>query len=212
LTPSPAPATIARMVQRELIGDSPDRRLEILCERDALHATWSRFAPGRAGADLHVHRHHTDVFYVIGGELTIRLGVEDERVVARPGTLVLVPPMVVHGFLNAGDADMRYLNLHAPGCGFAGYLRALRDGRPTSFDQEPPPADGIRPTSEAIMTTGAAANEHVAVAEVDGPAPGDSFYVLDGDSAGAWIDSAPPDSGRMLAITAPPAGQSRSAA
>jgi mannose-6-phosphate isomerase-like protein (cupin superfamily) len=212
LTPPPAPATIARMVQRELIGDSPDRRLEILCERDALHATWSRFAPGRAGADLHVHRHHTDVFYVIDGELTIRLGVEDERVVARSGTLVLVPAMVVHGFLNASDADMRYLNLHAPGLGFADYLRALRDGRPTSFDQEPPPADGIRPTSEAIIATGAAANERVAVAEVEGAARGDSFYVLDGGSAGAWIDGAPPDAGRMLAITAPPADQSRSAA
>jgi mannose-6-phosphate isomerase-like protein (cupin superfamily) len=212
LTPPPAPATIARMVQRELIGDSPDRRLEILCERDALHATWSHFAPGRAGADLHVHRHHTDVFYVIDGELTIRIGVEDERVVARPGTLVLVPPMVVHGFLNAGDADVRYLNLHAPGFGFDGYLRALRDGRPTSFDQEPPPAEGIRPSSEAIMTTGAAANEHVAVAEVDGDARGDSFYLLDGESAGAWIDGAPSAAGRMLAITAPPADQSRSAA
>jgi hypothetical protein len=107
---------------------------------------------------------------------------------------------------------MRYLNLHAPGFGFADYLRALRDGRPTSFDQEPPPADGIRPTSEAIITTGAAANEHVAVAEVEGAARGDSFYALDGGSAGAWIDGAPPAAGRMLAITAPPADQSRSAA
>jgi mannose-6-phosphate isomerase-like protein (cupin superfamily) len=212
LTARAAPATIARMVQRELIGDSPDRRLEILCERDALHATWSRFAPGRAGANLHVHRHHTDVFYVIDGELTIRLGVEDEHVVAGPGKLVLVPPMVVHGFLNGSDADMRYLNLHAPGLGFADYLRALRDGRPTAFDQEPPPADGIRPSSEAIMTTGSAANEHVAVAEVAGAARGDSFYVLDGDRAGDWIDDTPPDGARMLAITAPPAGQSRSAA
>lgn len=212
MTAPPARATIARMVQRELIGDSPDRRLEILCERDALHATWSRFAPGRAGADLHVHRHHTDVFYVIDGELTIRLGVEDERIVAPSGTLVLVPPMVVHGFLNASDADMRYLNLHAPGLGFAAYLRALRDGLPTSFDQEPPPADGIRPSSQAIMTTGAAANEHVAVAQVDGAARGDSFYLLDGEAAGEWIDGAPPGAGRMLAITAPPVDQSRSAA
>jgi mannose-6-phosphate isomerase-like protein (cupin superfamily) len=212
LTERAAPATIAGMVQRELIGDSPDRRLEILCERDALHATWSRFGPGRAGADLHVHRRHTDVFYVIDGELTIRLGVEDERVVAPAGTLVLVPPMVVHGFLNASDADTRYLNLHAPGLGFADYLRALRDGRPTSFDQEPPPADGIRPSSEAITTTGAAANEHVAVAEVAVVARGDAFYVLDGERAGDWIDGAAPAGARMLAITAPPADQSRSAA
>jgi mannose-6-phosphate isomerase-like protein (cupin superfamily) len=204
LTEPAAPATIVQMVQRELIGDSPDRRLEILCERDALHATWSRFAPGRAGADLHVHRHHTDVFYVIDGELTIRLGVEDERIVAPAGTLVLVPPMVVHGFLNASDADTRYLNLHAPGFGFAGYLRALRDGRPTSFDQEPPPADGIRPSSEVLMATGAVGNEHVAVAEVADGARGDSFYVLDGEMVGAWLDGAAPNGSRMLAISAPP--------
>jgi hypothetical protein len=46
----------------EVVGDAPDRRVEILADHDALHATWSRFGPGREGADLHVHRRHTDVF------------------------------------------------------------------------------------------------------------------------------------------------------
>ena len=45
------------------------------------------------------------------------------------GTLARVPPLVVHGFRNDGAGELRYLNLHAPGVGFAGYLRALRDGR-----------------------------------------------------------------------------------
>ena len=54
----------------EVIGDAPDRRVEILSEHDALHATWSRFGPRREGADLHVHRRHTDLFYVLAGELT----------------------------------------------------------------------------------------------------------------------------------------------
>ena len=58
----------------EVIGDSPDRRVEILSDHDALHATWSRFGPRRDGADLHVHRRHTDLFYVLEGELTVRLG------------------------------------------------------------------------------------------------------------------------------------------
>jgi mannose-6-phosphate isomerase-like protein (cupin superfamily) len=196
------------MVQPEVIRDAPDRRLEILCERDPLHATWSRFAPGRAGADLHVHRSHSDLFYVIDGELTIRLGIDDEHIAVPAGTFVLVPPMVVHGFLNAGDTDVRYLNVHAPGTGFAAYLRALRDGRPRSFDQEPPPAEGVRPSSDAIIATGAVGNEHIAVQEVRGTGRGDAFYVLDGELAGAWIDAAPaPGShtvqGRMLAISAP---------
>ena len=64
----------------ELIGDSADRRVEILSDEPSLHATWSRFGPGRAGADLHVHREHTDCFYVLDGELTLRLGLEDEPV------------------------------------------------------------------------------------------------------------------------------------
>jgi quercetin dioxygenase-like cupin family protein len=58
---------------------------------------------------------------------------------------------VVHGFRNARDAEVRYLNLHAPGQGFAAYLRAMRDGRPDPFDQAPPPPDGGRPSSEAAI-------------------------------------------------------------
>ena len=57
---------------------SPDRRVEILSSHDSLHATWSRFGPGRDGADLHVHREHTDLFYVLEGEFTLRLGPQGE--------------------------------------------------------------------------------------------------------------------------------------
>ena len=128
----------------ELLGDSADRRVELLCDDDALHATWSRFGPGRDGADLHVHNRHSDLFYVLEGELTLRLGVEDRSVVAPVGSLVHVPPLVVHGFRNAGDTELRYLNFHAPGSGFADYMRARRDGLAGSFDQEDPPADGGR--------------------------------------------------------------------
>jgi len=128
----------------EVIGDTADRRVEILSDAGPLHATWSRFGAGREGADLHIHRHHTDLFYVLDGELTLRLGVDDEARVATPGTLVRVPPFVVHGFRNGSDAELRYLNFHAPGVGFADYLRAMRDGRTVAFDQEEPPDDGLR--------------------------------------------------------------------
>ena len=98
----------------EVVGDSADRRVEILGAHEGLHATWSRFGPGRDGADLHIHRRHTDLFYVLAGELTVRLGVEGEEVAVAAGKLVRVPPFVVHGFRNASDAELRYLNLHAP--------------------------------------------------------------------------------------------------
>ena len=144
-------ATVTPAGAGEVVGDSPERRVEILCEHDALHATWSRFAAGREGADLHVHRRHTDLFYVLEGELTVRLGPEGDGVVVPAGTLARVPPLVVHGFRNGSDAEVRYLNLHAPGQGFADFLRALRDGRDLSYDQEPPPADGGRPATEAVV-------------------------------------------------------------
>ena len=188
----------------ELIGDAPDRRVEILSDRDELHATWTRFGPGRAGADPHLHREHTDLFYVLAGELTLMLGPDGDEVVAQAGTLARLPPLVVHGFRNAAAAELRYLNLHAPGRGFADYMRGLRDGRAVPFDQEPPPADGVRPASEAAIggavpgrgrSTLHADVDEIAVAEVAGD-PGDpaqslhahdrhveSLYVLDGELA-----------------------------
>ena len=65
-----------------------------------------------------------------------------------------MPPDVVHGFRNASDADMRYLNFHAPGCRFADYMRSLRDGEPLVYDQHDPPADGGRSIEEAHVATG----------------------------------------------------------
>ena len=76
----------------EVVGDKPGRRVEILSDRDPLHATLSRFGPGMEGADLHVHHHHTDFFYVLEGELTVRLGVEDRQVRVSAGSLAWVPP------------------------------------------------------------------------------------------------------------------------
>src|SRR5918992_1650828 len=106
--------TVIALGGGEVVGDAPDRRVEILCDHDALHATWSRFGPRREGADLHVHHRHTDFFYVLEGELTVRLGQDDQPVTVPAGSLARVPPDVVHGFRNATDAEVRYLNLHAP--------------------------------------------------------------------------------------------------
>ncbi|MBD0330843.1 MAG: cupin domain-containing protein [Thermoleophilia bacterium] len=191
----------------ELVGDSPERRVEILSDELRLHATWSRFGPHREGADLHVHRRHTDLFYVLEGELALRLGAEDRSVALPAGTLARLPPLVVHGFRNSSDAEVRYLNLHAPGQAFADYLRALRDGRSFSYDQYPPPPDGGRPSTEAAIGTARLAVElpgvriellgeveEIAVAETR-IAPGalspphvharhvESLYVLEGEVA-----------------------------
>ena len=182
----------------EVIGDSAGRRVEVLSDDDALNATWSRYGPRRDGADLHVHRRHSDLFYVLDGELTVMLGPEGEGVVVPAGTLARVPPLVVHGFRNGSDAEVRYLNFHAPGQAFADYLRSLRDGRSFSYDQEPPPADGGRPATEAVVGGDGAVLadvEEIGISEVRGD-PGEapppphvhrrhveSFYVLEGELA-----------------------------
>jgi quercetin dioxygenase-like cupin family protein len=140
----------------EIVGDSPERRVEILSDDETLNATWSRFGPHRVGADLHVHRRHTDLFYVLEGELTVGLGVEGAGTTVPAGWLARVPPLVVHGFRNESDSDVRYLNLHAPGRRFADYMRALRDQRRFAYDQHPPPADGGRPTTDAVVGAGEA--------------------------------------------------------
>jgi mannose-6-phosphate isomerase-like protein (cupin superfamily) len=170
----------------EIIGDSADRRVEILSEDDSLHATFSRFGPGRDGADLHVHRHHSDVFYVLDGELTVKLGPGGDEVTVPAGSVARVPPMVVHGFRNAGDTDVRYLNFHVPGTGFADYMRGLRDKRRVAFDQHDPPADGGRPVSEAQIADRADVEAISVVERSDSVAPHvhrdavESLYVLEG--------------------------------
>jgi mannose-6-phosphate isomerase-like protein (cupin superfamily) len=193
----------------EIIGDSADRRVEILSEDDSLHATWARFGPGRDGADLHVHRHHSDLFYVLDGELTVRLGPDGDEVTVPAGSVARVPPLVVHGFRNASDADIRYLNFHVPGCGFADYMRGLRDKRPVAFDQHDPPADGGREPSEAQITDRAEL-EAISVVERTDSAPAhvhgravESLYVLEGAiditvrdrelraEAGTWVQVPP---------------------
>ena len=128
----------------------PESRVEFLSDLDELHATWTRFDPHRDGATAHVHRQHNDLFYVLAGELTVLVGPEQTETPLRPGTIVLAPPLVVHGFRNAADEELRYLNFHAPGGGFAAYMRGEQPG----FDSEDPPADGGRPAAEAYIGTG----------------------------------------------------------
>jgi uncharacterized cupin superfamily protein len=134
----------------EIVRDVPESRLEILSGRDELHATWTRFGPHRNGASPHVHHQHSDLFYVLEGEFTVLVGPDRTETAIGPGTLTLAQPLVVHGFRNASDSEMRYLNFHAPGGGFAPYLRGEQPG----FDSEDPPADGGRPVTDAYIGTG----------------------------------------------------------
>ena len=97
------------------------RTSAIKADRPELSLLELSVAPG-AGADLHLHRRHSDAFYVLEGE--VRFTVGEEVVDGVPGTFVLAPPNTPHGFLNESGAPARMLNLHTPG-GFAQYLREM---------------------------------------------------------------------------------------
>jgi mannose-6-phosphate isomerase-like protein (cupin superfamily) len=75
-------------------------------------------APGRM-LEPHVHREEDDAFYIVAGEMTFLFG--DRSAIATPGTFVLVPPGVQHGFRNDGARPVRMLNIHAP----AGFDRRI---------------------------------------------------------------------------------------
>ncbi len=81
----------------------------------------STIAPGFAGPPPHRHRELHDMFYVLDGTLTLRLG--DETVAAGPGTFVCVPPGVVHTFRNDSPDPVRLLNFNTP----AGWEHYMRD-------------------------------------------------------------------------------------
>src|SRR5204863_6962 len=132
----------------ETTTDRPERTLRILCELEQLIVTWFRYEPGEKGPDPHIHRQHTDAFYVLEGEVDFGLGPEIKRITGGPGTLACAPPNVVHTFKNSSDATAIFLNVHAPSMGFGDVLRG---GGHEHFDQFDPPAGGGRPFEDAVL-------------------------------------------------------------
>jgi quercetin dioxygenase-like cupin family protein len=132
----------------ETVTDRPERTLRILAEVEQLIVTWFRYEPGEVGPDPHIHRWHTDAFYVLEGELEFTLGPDLQRISAQPGALAAAPPGVVHTFRNASEATALFLNIHAPSMGFGDQIR----GRGKDFDQLEPPADGGRPLDDAVLS------------------------------------------------------------
>jgi quercetin dioxygenase-like cupin family protein len=207
-----AQALLLRPGEGEAVADSPQKTLLLLVDHEALALTWFRYPAHEDGPARHIHKTHTDAFYVLSGEVSFRVGPDQSHVVrGTAGTFVAAPPGVVHTFANASSEEATFLNIHAPNAGFADMLRARRDGRHRDadrFDQHPPPPDGGKPLSEAIVVLPgegeAIPGEHrdfVVKAELDelelieftcdpefGPVDShvhpdkiDSFFVIDGE-------------------------------
>lgn len=184
---SAEPAILLEPGDGETIFDVPERTIRILVDRNDLALTFFRLEPGQDGPEPHVHRRHTDAFYVLEGELELGLGPEVTRLTGSVGSLAAAPPNVVHTFRNGSDATVAFLNIHAPNMRFAEMLRAARDGRDEDageFDQFEPPADGGRPLSDAVFR-GPGEGEPIQIGEgrailkADGPAVGGFFSLTE---------------------------------
>jgi quercetin dioxygenase-like cupin family protein len=199
---------ITRVGEGETITARERRDVMILADHEDISITYSRYARGERGPDPHVHRGHTDSFYVLEGELQFEVGAALEPLRVGSGGFVAAPPNVLHTFVNEDDVDARFLNFHTPDGGFTRFLRGMRDGYPVAWDSFDPPPDGGRPASEALVSaagegerlvTGSrvvwlkAVEPNLCFAEwaLDGPFEGppvhhhdrqvDLFYVLDGE-------------------------------
>lgn len=129
------------------ITDRPERRATVLVEADDLTISEFHYGPGQRGAQPHVHRDHADAFLVLEGEFTFHLRTGSQALPA--GTLLVLPPGVVHGFDNDSTTHARCFNFHMPSLGFADYMR----GRNPGFDQHDPPEDGGVDPAAAVVTS-----------------------------------------------------------
>jgi quercetin dioxygenase-like cupin family protein len=84
--------------------------------------TETTLEPGFPGPPPHFHEAFNDVFYVLDGTVTVRVG--DEVHELGPGGFACITPGTVHTFSNATEVPARVLNLSIPG-GFEGYLRDM---------------------------------------------------------------------------------------
>jgi quercetin dioxygenase-like cupin family protein len=82
--------------------------------------------PGSPGPRPHIHRDHEEAFYVLGGELRVRVGARE--ITAPAGSFVVVPRGVVHQPSNPGTEPTRVLLIFSPG-GMDRFFEEAAEGR-----------------------------------------------------------------------------------
>jgi len=84
----------------------------------------------------HVHHREDELFYLIDGELEMRIG--ERTIKAKPGTTLYAPRDIPHGFQVGPKEPVHYLILYTP-AGFEGFIRDT--SRPAHRLTLPPPPD-----------------------------------------------------------------------
>ena len=83
------------------------------------YGLWEDVVAGE-GPPPHIHRDEEEAFYVLEGEMGVRVG--DRVVRAAKGAFVLIPRGVVHTFWNVGPTPAKQLVIVSP-AGFEGFLQ-----------------------------------------------------------------------------------------
>jgi len=105
----------------KVVGVLRDRStFKVLSEQTGgAYAILEQTIPAGNGPPLHVHRHETEIFYILEGQFEATVG--DQTVPAPPGALVVGPRDIPHTFRNIGSTDGRLLLTVIPGR-FANYF------------------------------------------------------------------------------------------
>lgn len=99
----------------------------VLVDRSETQLTevgWNRWRKGLEGPP-HSHEAKEQIFYVTDGEGIVAVG--PARYVVKPGSLIYVPPAVVHQTAATGDAPLSYFLFHA-------FLDASKEGHASFAD------------------------------------------------------------------------------
>jgi quercetin dioxygenase-like cupin family protein len=166
----------------------------LLVDLEQIGVVEVRSEPGGITPPLHLHARHAELFFVLEGELTVRL--EDRELRAGSGTWVYIPSEVVHTFLVTGDSRAHFLDFHVPSCGFGDFVRGLHTAGSedelravrVAFDQQAAPEYATGDPSLAVVRrTGGVSG----VGSTEPPESGGAGFAGAGAGAGERITDRP---------------------
>jgi quercetin dioxygenase-like cupin family protein len=99
----------------KVVGILGDRSpFKVLSEQTGgAYAILEQQIPAGHGPPLHVHRHETEIFYILAGQFELTIG--DQKLIAPPGSILVGPRNIPHTFRNLGAKEGRLLLTVIPG-------------------------------------------------------------------------------------------------
>jgi quercetin dioxygenase-like cupin family protein len=107
---------ISRVTDDKRVIGVVDGRSRVLVRSEEVNGAYSileQNIPSGKGPPLHVHRHETEIFYVISGEFEFRIGAA--VITGGPGMNAACPRDIPHTFRNIGTDSAQLLLTIIPG-------------------------------------------------------------------------------------------------